>query len=978
MNRFLLIVASMLIAMGQISAKRSWVPPTQTSSHEAVVYAALKDASGNVIVPSQDATVTLGAFIDGVCRATATPYYSENTPQGNGVFTLRIGVEAADANKTVQFALKCNDSEYTFSQTVTVSGGDETIGGVPSSPLSLPFIPVTEISVPRIDVNVGGTVNLLQKIVVTPSNATLPDTFGYDFANSGSYFTVNENGILTGLVANTSALWLGLGLTTPSGRVFGSATVYVNQPITGITLSDPNVSEITVDVNDDKTLMAKLKQIITITPKDATEPVNWVVDDTEAFRVAVDERGAQYFTPVKVGSYKFIAKCANPDVNKVVVVVNVIKPITDIVANFPNGIPIRQNDNVSQYFTYLFEVVPADATEGKSEIKYSVSGTSNEGENIFAEEGGVFYARNLGLGEITITHSRLNKQIVIPVFVIKDVPDKDSSVLPTLSFQVSQSEIGTLDVTDRLKAHLEENAPAWDWYEFKWHAAHNEILEGTEGGERFIAAGYGHTSISGNTTITACGFDDRGNFNAELARDGGYMFDVIIAQELTSISINDIIIGCEDANYEVTINTVPENIILKDVTFTIPVYGENQSPLFRLDRIEGTNTWKLNANSVGGGILYVTADGINTKAHVRITQHITLGEGWKWVSLYSGTVGLTLDGAYNVQEVRSQTALTYNDPKFGFFGTLGLLDGTSSYKFCVKEGQKYDYIVNDTVLYQRKLRTVAIQPGWNWVNNLYCKNHTFNEIFAKVLDLPEDSRIVSQTGFMTLNNYQWQGTLESFNAGEGYLIYNAGTEAKMIELIPEQYLKVFTTQSATIEEAQPMSVKANMPELTYNPSKFADNMTIIAKLSQTANAERYEIVPFVGNECRGESKVVNGRYFITVHGENKENISFKLFDKITGELMSLDTNIPFSMMAGSMSKPLTIQSSISGVEGIGSENFDISVEGNNIIVNGAENVKVFTVNGVQVTTENLIPGVYIVKAETANGIVNRKVYVKGY
>lgn len=978
MNRFLLIVASMLIAMGQISAKRSWAPPTQTSSHEAVVYAALKDASGNVIVPSQDATVTLGAFIDGVCRATAEPYYSENTPQGNGVFTLRIGVEAADANKTVQFALKCDDTEYSFTETVTVSGGDETIGGVPSSPLSLPLIPVTGISFPRIDVNVGGTVNLLEKIVVTPSNATLPDTFKYDFANNSSYFTVSEDGILTGLTANTSGLWLGVKLTTPSGRVDGSATVYVNQPITGITLTDPNVSEITVDVNDDKTLMAKLEQIITITPKDATEPVNWVIDDTDAFRVAVDDRGAQYITPVKVGTYKLIAKCANPDVNEVVVVVNVIKPITDIVANFPNGIKIVQNDNVSQYFTYLFEVVPADATEGKSEIKYSVSGTTAEGENIFAEEGGVFYARNLGSGEITITHSRLNKQIVIPVNVIKDVPDKDSSVLPTLSFQVSQSELGTLDVTDRLNAHLKENAPAWEWNEFTWYAADDEILKKSETGETFIAAGYGLTSISGKTKITACGFDYEGNFKAELERDGGYMFDVIIAQGLTSISINDIFIGCEDANYEVTINTVPENIILKDVTFTIPVYGENQNPLFSLDRIEGTNTWKLNPNAVGAETLYVTADGIDTKAYVSITQHITLGEGWKWVSLYSGTVGLNPEEDAGIQEVRSQTALTYNDPKFGFFGTLGVLDGTSSYKFCVKEGQKYDHIVNGTELYQTQLRTVIVQPGWNWFNNLYCKNHIFNEIFAKVLDLPEDSRIVSQTGFMTLNDYQWQGTLESFNAGEGYLIYNAGTEAKTFELIPEQYLQVFTTQSATIEEAQPMSIKANMPELTYNPSRFADNMTIIAKLSQSANTERYEIIPFAGNECRGESKVVNGRYFITVHGENKENISFKLLDKVTGELMSLDTNIPFSMMAGSMSKPLTIQSSISGVEGIGSENFDISVEGNNIIVNGAENVKVFTVNGVQVTAENLIPGVYIVKAETANGIVNRKVYVKGY
>ena len=108
--------------------------------------------------------------------------------------------------------------------------------------------------------------------------------------------------------------------------------------------------------------------------------------------------------------------------------------------------------------------------------------------------------------------------------------------------------------------------------------------------------------------------------------------------------------------------------------------------------------------------------------------------------------------------------------------------------------------------------------------------------------------------------------------------------------------------------------KANIPAHSYNPRRFADNMTIIASLPEGMDSERYTVVPFVGDECRGESKRVNDRYFITVHGQKGDQVSFRVFDNQTGEYEKALNEMPFSMMAGSMKAPLILNASMSSVE----------------------------------------------------------------
>ena len=246
------------------------------------------------------------------------------------------------------------------------------------------------------------------------------------------------------------------------------------------------------------------------------------------------------------------------------------------------------------------------------------------------------------------------------------------------------------------------------------------------------------------------------------------------------------------------------------------------------------------------------------------------------------------------------------------------MDNSSAYKVNVKEGNTFDYTVDNVRLYTNEATTVSLQPGWNWISNPCAKAHSFLEIFGKA-QLPDESRVVAQTGFMAFSENEWQGSLESINAGEGYLIYNPGTTNILFEIQPDRLLSEYVpvNESYASPARMPMAnVKANIPALSYNPRRFADNMTIIASLPEGMDSERYTVVPFVGDECRGESKLVNNRYFITVHGQKDELVTFRVLDTLTGEYDNELNEMQFGTMAGSMKAPVILNASTSGIENV--------------------------------------------------------------
>ncbi len=987
MKKALSILTLCFLAVLQMSAQRNWTPLTNNDasvSSETVVYATLQDAAGNPVAIGMD--VTLGAFVGDECRAIATPTVTNDKPY---IYTLRIAVKEGESDQTVNFALKCTDSyanyatEYTLAETIKVSASDKTVN-YPSAPFVIKFTPIQNIEMKSpITINKGEKVNLKNYMTITPTNANLPDAISWEYGNSENYIKV-ENGVLEGLKPTQQAFLEMVSFYTPIGSQKGGTTVIVQQPITSLSV---NPSTITVNINDANELTSQLSQVLVIEPADATEEVTWTSSNPDAIEKTVSVTTSDIsWNPKKVGTYTMTASCQSGHSATLTVIIR--KPVTGITLN-PGQITVAIGDNVSQYLPFTFTTSPEDATNPMDGITYSIvqDETTNGVLGLDEEGNRNIIAKAVGDSKIQIFHSDIEDVKELFVHVIE--PPKTSDFIITndpLVFKIPQSEINGKDITTELKANIKSNK--YSWNDLTWAEKaddSNPILSINDGGaaasDAYRTQTYGTTRLEGTKTYQLCGFEENGTFNPQKEHVFTIGFGVSIVQSLSSISFDAVQarMGCEDT-YQLTITTEPENYPLDDIEFNIPAYTDetqNSTPYFTLTRNEDTNKWTINPKLVGTGKLTATLEGQSAEMNVYITQRINATEGWNWISLYAGQVGAGVFEKYfpNVQEIRSQSDLVYNDPSYGFFGTLQSLDGSSCYKVNVKEGLELNYLVENSNLYEPTSIDVTLHPGWNWFNNPYCKSHSFMEVFGKVIALPVGSRVVAQNGFMefTGENNTWEGTLESLNAGQGYLIHNAGETDVHFGLNADRFLSEYvpTTNAKAFGAAL-------RPDLTYNYRQFADNMTIIASLKDKAADGQYSIWAFVGDECRGEGKMIGGRFFITVGGKNKETVTFKLFDTTTGEFIPVDDAVSFTKTLGTYAKPAAFSYTVTGIRDIAeNEGISIRVSGNSIIAEGAQGVQVFTTNGQQVSQTNLAAGTYIVKATTANGVISKKIVVRG-
>lgn len=361
---------------------------------------------------------------------------------------------------------------------------------------------------------------------------------------------------------------------------------------------------------------------------------------------------------------------------------------------------------------------------------------------------------------------------------------------------------------------------------------------------------------------------------------------------------------------------------------------------------------------------------------MEIGQRLLLGEGWSWISLFANKVGQDIfyKYFYDAQEVRSQYMLVYNDPEYGFFGDLKELTTAEAYKVCVKDGAHFDMFLYDGGVYNYNTgRDINLMPGWTWVSNPYCFDHDLQVAFGKAT-FANDSRIVSKNdGFATFQDGQWVGTLTRFNAGEGYLVYNAAAENAFVSFAAE----------GVIPKAEPRSVAsarraAEQSVWSYDGSRFADNMSVICQPTTALEADRYTIGAFVGDECRGEARMINGRFFVTVHGEMGEKVSFRLYDALTGEYFVLDDAVDFASTVGTYQRPMALNTpTLTGIDSVtGDQGVAVYLDGGRVVVAGvaAESVEVYNASGMRVAAEGLGTGVYVVRVKTASGTITRTLF----
>ena len=105
----------------------------------------------------------------------------------------------------------------------------------------------------------------------------------------------------------------------------------------------------------------------------------------------------------------------------------------------------------------------------------------------------------------------------------------------------------------------------------------------------------------------------------------------------------------------------------------------------------------------------------------------------------------------------------------------------------------------------------------------------------------------------------------------------------------------------------------------YDASAFADNMPVIAALEGLETGERFSIGAYVGDECRGEGRAVDGNIFIiNVAGQSGELVHFRLYNKATGAFTDLDQSIIYTAMQGSLRAPVRLSGSgvVDGIQSV--------------------------------------------------------------
>ena len=306
------------------------------------------------------------------------------------------------------------------------------------------------------------------------------------------------------------------------------------------------------------------------------------------------------------------------------------------------------------------------------------------------------------------------------------------------------------------------------------------------------------------------------------------------------------------------------------------------------------------------------------------------------------------------------------------------------YKIKVKEEEPglLDLRIMYTGAYEDMQTHRQIVPMWNWLGNPYQYDHDINSVFST-----EDSnannfnvgdRIVSKDdGFAEYNGEKWTGTLTTLHAGLGYMYFNAGSENVDMEYQRESLMPQGTPVMNAPQHKQSV--------WTYNSAPFADNMTIVADLGNDYSAERFTVGAFVGDECRGEGEMIDGKCFITVHADKGETISFKLHDAVSGEMRTINEQMPFAKMAGSLRAPqrLTVGGIVTGITAADIASSGIAIVDGQITVQGMDVADVIVCNASgavvstgETTVTGLPSGVYVVKVKTKDGKTVTKKLVK--
>lgn len=946
---------------------------------EHVIFVALADTADNWLDVDNfnDGTYYLGAFIGGECRGEAVlSFFNEMTQEpyeSKNLFMLRVrgnGETNADAGKTITFRIfKQSDTgegsaEYFIPYTAfSIAFQKEGISYAASQPYPLHFVPATSVSLPyNITANFGELTNLFNKITTEPEDALIPYPINW-VPNDTNYISVSDNSLTINSIPEenyplTVSLSAGEGLF----QLTDTANIVINNPAKVFEWTDDRVKKdqgdgskgsAVIALNEGKLLMGLLKSGYNLTGRYEEKPATTLYTWTSSKEDVISQAPTGGYEVKKEGTT--ILKGTPSDGSTETspeLTVTVIKPVTGF--TFGNNavadtvIVLQVGDNVTKRLKEMVNVVPADATNQEYTIMPSML------DYIELNEDSVLYAKSTtcdGLSPVmpnlrlTITaEDGFNASNSLWVVIIPKQPSKIEAVSPTLSLKTPDSF--PWDISDDLYDNLTLFPDTMKMADYITSIdmapsdttiiAIDDTQERPDGSAIFLLKKKGETTMT--VTLPVLNNLDITTEEDFSGTGGGPIvninykpleatFKVEVHDNLSEFTFSPVRTITGDT-VSIKLIPQPEGVEYNADSISvrvIPTIGMPENWTFAEVTGAGLD-WTITPRSVGNGTINViykqdgefTLKGRNT---INVDQQLTLAQGWQWASFYQGSVegkdAMKEIFSENIDEIRADNGLLYNDANYGYFGDLNKLDTLKTYKvkmknlpipatYVVKESTDVStYFINnypnDTTETGAPIPlSIVTREGWNWIGNPYQYYQKLTDIFGNT-QFSEGDIIKSKTSFATYSNGAWQPELTYLTPGEGYLfkVANAGQIDFVREFnLPQQ------TSAPVSQESRRLSVTRS--PWTIDHSCFSDNMSMIAHVGGVSDASRLTLYAFVGSECRGRGVAVGDRQFITIHGEKGERFTFCAYDELTNQFYEIRGSREFTPVSGTMLAPVPL------------------------------------------------------------------------
>lgn len=1008
------MLSLLLYAVGMAAQQPDWGYNPNAYPDEHVIYVGLTEGSldncGQKELPEN---TYLGAFIDGECRGLAkVQKKSLSVALTINYFPLRVKGDTNDEGKAISFRLLYPGGQLSYvydlqpaADAVTYTNKKTT--GTLSALFPLKFIQPLYYSFTQetVSVKVGEQINLLDYITFEPANANIPELNWNMYEESenvnieGNKLTAIKSTGKYGSVGVFPKLW-----DMKNTGQYSDINIRVIQPATSIELRDEYKNGITVNLGDTATLNTVLRSGYTTAPADCNEELTWKSSDETAIR-PMEGNDIGKFNPVKTGTYTMTLSGENASVD---LKVTVIKPVEYI---NPVGrvkeIKMYIGDNLLSILPSGYKVMPEDATDRS--VRYEVLPSYNQDQEfkyneILEDKGseGIF-ARKPGRARIAIISNQNPQATCTYEVIVKDGPTNITFKQEEMTFLMPIKDTDKWDISEDIRNNI-IMTPSWPKYEeyesYDIAQSNLDISSLTDAvklsydfkkdiiSASIVKVGEGWIDISYSSERTIATEEGLQNDEYYISNH----FHVTILESLKGFKVDGYVdmVSTETRDFVLTPDPVDAEVDPSRVEVTIedasvPEMWKSIVEIVPTD--ETMLNYTIRPHSVGRATISVKLDGVEVAtSHVGIGQRYMQKAGWKWTSLYSGGVSWN-SPEYElgdvVEEIRSEDALLHNDPEYGYFGDLNRLEPGTCYKIKVKEEEPG--LLNLRIYpggYEDMRPYRQIVPMWNWLGNPYQYDHDINSVFstedAYANKFNVGDRIVSKdNGFAEYNGEKWTGTLTTLHAGLGYMYFNAASDTINMELKYEWNMPQGTPVMNAPQHKQSV--------WTYNSAPFADNMTIVADLGNDYSAERFTVGAFVGDECRGEGEMIDGKCFITVHADKGETISFKLHDAVSGEMRTINEQMPFAKMAGSLRAPqrLTVGGIVTGITTADIASSGIAIVDGQITVQGMDVADVIVCNASgavvstgETTVAGLPSGVYVVKVKTKDGKTVTKKLVK--